>query len=100
MAKSNMKARESRRIELSAKAYEKRDLLKKEIILALSLREKMGLAGKLTSMPRDGSKSRIRNRCQLCGRARGVYSKFKLCRCCLRKVAMLGEVPGLVKASW
>lgn len=43
---------------------------------------------------------RAYNRCQSCGRAHGYYRKFGLCRLCLRKHAMFGEVPGLVKASW
>jgi len=47
-------------------------------------------------------KYRVRgyNRCQRCGRARAYYRKFGLCRICLRELALRGEVPGLVKASW
>jgi small subunit ribosomal protein S14 len=51
-------------------------------------------------MPRDASPSRIRNRCQLTGRPRGVYRKFGLARTKIREVANRGEIPGLVKASW
>lgn len=40
------------------------------------------------------------NRCQLCGRRRGYYRKFQLCRCCFRKLAHRGEIPGVRKASW
>lgn len=43
---------------------------------------------------------RRRNRCPRCGRARGFYRKFKLCRLCLRELARRGEIPGLIKASW
>jgi len=43
---------------------------------------------------------RLRNRCQLCGRPRGFLRKFKLCRICFRKLALAGEVPGVIKSSW
>ena len=51
-------------------------------------------------MPRDSSKSRIRNRCVITGRARGYYRKFGLGRSKLRELMMRGEIPGLTKASW
>jgi small subunit ribosomal protein S14 len=51
-------------------------------------------------MPRDSSKSRIRNRCGLTGRPRGYYRKFGLARNKLRELMMRGEVPGVTKASW
>ncbi len=44
--------------------------------------------------------TRVYTRCQLCGRARAVYKKFKICRLCLRKLASEGKIPGLKKASW
>ncbi len=43
---------------------------------------------------------RYRNRCRVCGRPRGYYRKFELCRICLRKLALQGEVPGVTKSSW
>lgn len=43
---------------------------------------------------------RHRNRCKVCGRARGYYRDFQLCRVCLRNMALKGEVPGVIKASW
>jgi small subunit ribosomal protein S14 len=45
-------------------------------------------------------KVRFRNRCRICGRARGVLSKFQMCRICFRGHALKGEIPGVVKASW
>lgn len=45
-------------------------------------------------------KIRQRNRCRICGRARGVLSKFEMCRICFRGLALKGEIPGVVKASW
>jgi small subunit ribosomal protein S14 len=55
---------------------------------------------KLQKLPRDASPVRLRNRCALTGRPRGVFSKFGLGRIKLREHAMRGEVPGMVKASW
>jgi len=55
---------------------------------------------KLQRLPRDSSASRLRNRCRITGRPRGVFSKFGLGRNKLREIAMQGGVPGLVKASW
>jgi small subunit ribosomal protein S14 len=55
---------------------------------------------RLQSLPRDSSPSRMRKRCQITGRSRGVYRKFGLARQKIREVAMRGEIPGLGKASW
>jgi small subunit ribosomal protein S14 len=55
---------------------------------------------KLQALPRNSNPTRLRNRCEVTGRARGVYSKFGLGRNKLRESAMRGEVPGIVKASW
>ena len=55
---------------------------------------------KLAEIPRNGNPTRVRNRCELTGRSRGVYSKFGLGRNKLREATMRGDVPGLRKASW
>ena len=55
---------------------------------------------KLQKLPRDSSPARLRNRCALTGRPRGVYRKFGLGRNKLRELALRGEVPGIIKASW
>jgi small subunit ribosomal protein S14 len=55
---------------------------------------------KFQKLPRDSSPVRLRNRCALTGRPRGVYSKFGLGRSKLRDLALKGEVPGVIKASW
>jgi small subunit ribosomal protein S14 len=55
---------------------------------------------KLQQLPRDSSPVRLRNRCEITGRPRGTYRKFGLGRSKLREVAMRGEVPGIIKASW
>ena len=54
----------------------------------------------LQALPRDASPSRMRNRCEITGRPRGVYRKFGLGRNKLRQAAMNGEIPGVIKASW
>ena len=54
----------------------------------------------LQQLPRDASPTRQRNRCEITGRPRGTYRKFGLARSKLREIALRGEVPGLVKASW
>jgi small subunit ribosomal protein S14 len=55
---------------------------------------------KLQRLPRDSSPVRVRNRCALTGRPRGTYRKFGLGRNKLREIAMRGEIPGIIKASW
>ena len=55
---------------------------------------------KLSELPRNSSPNRIRNRCELTGRPRGNYRKFKLCRIKLRELASNGQIPGVVKSSW
>jgi small subunit ribosomal protein S14 len=55
---------------------------------------------KLARLPRNSSATRIRNRCELSGRPRGVYRKFKLSRIAVRELASAGQIPGMVKSSW
>ena len=55
---------------------------------------------KLQSLPRNSAKIRVRNRCELTGRSRGVYSKFKLSRIAFRELAHQGMIPGVTKSSW
>ena len=62
--------------------------------------ERMAARLQLQRLPRNASPSRVRNRCKLTGRPRGVYSKFGLGRNKLRDIAMRGEIPGRTKASW
>jgi small subunit ribosomal protein S14 len=62
--------------------------------------ERMDARLKLQALPRDASPSRLRNRCSLTGRPRGVFRKFGMCRNKIREIAMQGEIPGVTKASW
>ena len=55
---------------------------------------------KLAELPRNSAKVRLRNRCQVTGRPRGVYRKFQLCRITMRELASVGQIPGMVKSSW
>jgi small subunit ribosomal protein S14 len=55
---------------------------------------------KLAEMPRNGAKIRIRNRCEVTGRPRAYYRKFKMSRIALRELGSTGQIPGLVKSSW
>ena len=55
---------------------------------------------RLAALPRNGAIIRVRNRCRVCGRARGYIRKFQMCRICFRGMALKGEIPGVVKASW
>lgn len=55
---------------------------------------------KLAELPRNSARIRLRNRCQVTGRPRGVYRKFKLSRITLRELASVGQIPGMVKSSW
>ena len=101
MAKTSMINREAKRMKLAKKFAAKRAVLKAAIVNeSLSMDERETARNKLQKLPRDSSPSRIRNRCRLTGRAHGVYRKFGLGRNELRRLAMEGHIPGLVKASW
>ena len=101
MAKSSMINRNRKRVRLVQK-YEKKRAELKSIIVGTdsSYDEKENARVRLQKLPRDSSKSRIRNRCSLTGRPHGYYRKFGLSRNELRRLAMEGHIPGLVKASW
>ena len=101
MAKTSMIEREKRREKLVKQHAAKRAKLKETIRSPKSTdAEREEAARKLQSMPRDTSASRVRKRCAITGRSRGVYRKFGLGRTKLREATMRGDVPGLRKASW
>jgi small subunit ribosomal protein S14 len=101
MAKKSMINREVRRVAL-AKKFGSRRLELKDVIKdeERSYEEREDARIKLQKLPRDSSPVRQRNRCRLTGRPHGYYRKFGLGRNELRRLAMQGHVPGLVKASW
>ena len=92
-------ARNNRRIRKSTNAQAKRTALKEAIRVGTPEEQEEALL-KLQKSPRDESPSRIRDRCQQCGRPNATLRKFGLCRIHLREAMMLGLVPGLRKASW
>lgn len=101
MAKLCMKERNRKRERLIQQHGARRQKLKEMVYdRDLPIEERFGAQMKLASLPRNSSKTRYRNRCELTGRARGTYRKFKLCRNQLRELGSFGLIPGLVKASW
>lgn len=101
MAKTSMVNRDIKRKKLVKRYAAKRAELKKIIAsTSASYEEKEAAVIKLQKLPRDSSPARVRNRCELTGRPRGVYAKFGLARNKLREATMRGDVPGLRKASW
>ncbi len=101
MAKMSMVQRDLKRTKLVAKYAARREALKAKIKDPdTSYEERVAAVQALAKLPRDSSPARQRNRCELSGRPRGYYRKFRLGRNKLREAAMRGEVPGLKKASW
>lgn len=100
MASKRMIRREKKRENLQ-RLWGKRQELRQQLNdPTVDIDGKYELLAKLEKMPRDACYVRQSRRCKLTGRVRGVYRKFGLCRNELRRRAMVGEVPGLVKASW
>ena len=101
MAKTSMLEREKKRAKTVAKYREKRAQLKAMVNdRSLSNEERWDAQVKLQGLPRDANPIRMRRRCQLTGRPRGVYRRFGLGRTKLREAAMRGDIPGLKKSSW
>ena len=101
MAKTSMIQRNLKRIKLVKKFLKKRESLKKIIKnKKLPLKERFAAQLKLAKIPRNSSKVRIRNRCEITGRPHGVYRKLKISRIALRDLASKGKIPGMTKSSW
>ncbi len=101
MAKTSSIEKNRKRTQLVKRLAAKRARLKaiasdKE----LAPEERFAARLKLAQMPRNSSATRIKNRCELTGRPRSYYRKFKLSRIALRQLASLGQIPGMVKSSW
>jgi len=101
MAKTSSVEKNNRRRKLAAQYADKRKRLK-EIAddLKRPAEERFAARIKLAEMPRNSSPTRIRNRCELTGRARGYYRKLRMCRNQLRDLASQGLIPGMTKSSW
>ena len=101
MAKRSAIEKNKSRIKKVEKFRKKRMELKKLIMDKKTTQEDRFVAVmKLSSLPRDGSSIRVRNRCELSGRPRGFYRRVKLSRIALRELAASGQIPGMTKASW
>jgi small subunit ribosomal protein S14 len=101
MAKTSQIERNKKRIKMVKKFAAKRAALK-EIAEDMSqpAEERFNARLKLAQLPRNSSKTRIRNRCELTGRSRGYYRKLKVSRIMLRDLGSNGQIPGMVKSSW
>ena len=101
MAKTSSIQRNLKRTKLVNKFFKKREKLKKIIKnRKLPLDERFKAQLKLAKLPRNSAKIRIRNRCEMTGRPRGVYRKLKISRIALRELASKGKIPGMTKSSW
>ena len=101
MAKKSAVEKNARRAKLVRRLAAKRARLK-EIARdrSLPMEERFDAQLRLAALPRDSAPSRTRNRCEISGRPRSVYRKFKLSRIALRELAASGQIPGMVKSSW
>ena len=101
MAKMSSINKNNKRLKLANKFYKKRKNFKKIIMNKnLTLEERFKAQQKLSKLPRNSAKTRIRNRCQITGRPHGVYRKLKISRIALRQLGLQGKIPGMVKSSW
>ncbi|MBP1856536.1 30S ribosomal protein S14 [Rhizobium herbae] len=101
MAKTSAIEKNNRRRKSVAQDATKRAALKATIMnQSLPIEERFKATLKLASLPRDGSKTRVRNRCEVTGRPRAYYRKLKMSRIALRELGNFGKVPGIVKSSW
>ena len=101
MAKQSVINRnEQRKLTVKKFAGKRKELLDAANNQSLSLEDRYEARLKLQKLPRNASPVRLRNRCALTGRPRGVFRKFGLARGKLRDIAMRGEIPGVIKASW
>ncbi len=101
MAKTSSVNRNTKRVRMAARDKVKRAALK-DIVMdrTLPVEDRFDATMKLAQLPRNGARVRVRLRCEITGRARANYRKFKLSRIALRDLASSGQIPGMVKASW
>ena len=101
MAKLSAVNKNKKRIKLSDKMFKKRQNLKKIIMdKKLPLEERFKAQQKLSKLPRNSAKTRVRNRCEITGRPHGVYRKLRISRIALRQLGLQGKIPGMIKSSW
>jgi small subunit ribosomal protein S14 len=101
MAKTSSVNRNKKREHMAKRDKAKRSALKSIVMdRTLPVEDRFDATMKLAQLPRNGAAVRVRLRCEVTGRSRGNYRKFKLCRIALRDLASSGQIPGMVKASW
>lgn len=101
MARLAMRVKDKKRTAMAAKFNAKRkDLRARAVNMKLSEEDRQDARTRLNKLPKNSAPARIRNRCQLTGRARGYIGKFGLCRNEFRRLANFGQIPGVTKASW
>ena len=101
MAKTSAIQRNLKRIKMAKKFENRRKKLKKIIKnKKLPLNERFAAQLKLSKLPRNSARIRIRNRCEITGRPHGVYRKLRMSRIALRQMASSGKIPGMTKSSW
>ena len=101
MAKTSSIQRNLKRIRMANKYLKKRNALKKIIQnKKLPLDERFKAQLKLSKLPKNSARTRIRNRCEITGRPHGVYRKLRISRIALRQLASSGKIPGMTKSSW
>jgi small subunit ribosomal protein S14 len=101
MAKKSAIEKNARRVKLAKQIAGRRVRLKATARdRSAAPEDRFAAQLKLSELPRNGSPTRVRNRCALTGRPRGYYRKFRLSRIALRELAACGQIPGMVKSSW
>jgi len=101
MAKRSSIEKNKRRAHMAALQKDKRSRLKAVAKdQSLPPEDRFTARLKLAAMPRNGAQVRVRNRCEISGRPRGYYRKFRVSRIALRDLASRGEIPGMIKSSW
>lgn len=101
MAKKSSVEKNNRRARMAKAKLATRDALKAIVMdRSLPFEERIQATMRLAQMPRNSAPSRVRNRCEVTGRPRGYYRKFKVSRIALRELGSQGLIPGITKASW
>jgi small subunit ribosomal protein S14 len=101
MAKTSAVEKNNRRRKMADRFATKREALKAIVMNQdLPMEDRFRAQLKLSALPRNSAKTRVRNRCEITGRPRAYYRKLKMSRIALRELGSLGVIPGLVKSSW
>jgi small subunit ribosomal protein S14 len=98
--KSDVETNKRRKRMADKYAAKRAELKKRGRDMSLSPEERFQAHLELAKLPRNASPTRVRNRCEMTGRPRGFYRKFRVSRIALRELALSGQIPGMVKSSW